>query len=409
MKEVDQARLNRISARLRIELTAALNFLPQVDRGASAMSRVLGLERTTCQRIVAALKKSRDAAEFVTRLPGVRALAGFANAMRKAGAEEEDVVALESAVRDFDRFVSAVARSKSELALVVRAAASQSRRSVPGPVSPSAVARAREDHFHASTIIAGRWSETHLGVQLLRPVPGDANWMELISIRGYLEHQAHDGAMPLALYTGVTGEAARRGVRFEAIAGTNPAALDSPGILEPFCSKPIPTATPRHGTYVLSYLIDADGVHRNKPFDFVVGQKAVDRIPHPRTSDVPVHVSLNQAEYPSRQFVFDVYLHEELARNCIPSLSPHMLGMHLDVWRDTWPTQLPHGPRLQVLGSHAEPADEHPVAQAVTRYVADAEGWALDEFVGFRCEVAYPVWRAYYMMQFDFGRVPRGG
>ena len=38
----------------------------------------------------------------------------------------------------------------------------------------------------------------------------------------------------------------------------------------------------------------------------------------------------------------------------------------------------------------------------LTRHLFEQAGWDADEFVGYRCEAAYPVWRAGYCMAFDF-------
>jgi len=36
--------------------------------------------------------------------------------------------------------------------------------------------------------------------------------------------------------------------------------------------------------------------------------------------------------------------------------------------------------------------------------VLDRLGWAASEFVGYRCEVEFPIWRAGYCMLFDFAQ-----
>jgi hypothetical protein len=37
------------------------------------------------------------------------------------------------------------------------------------------------------------------------------------------------------------------------------------------------------------------------------------------------------------------------------------------------------------------------------QHVFERVGWDPEQFVGYRCEVAYPVWQAAYCMLFDFG------
>ena len=109
--------------------------------------------------------------------------------------------------------------------------------------------------------------------------------------------------------------------------------------------------------------------------------------------------------FPARRLIFDVYLHREIARRCIPSIEAHLWNSSAGqqgLWR--WSTRFPRGPRLLLLGTglgNAE-AERIPGHAALTAHVFERAGWDPTEFVGYRCDVEYPIWRAGYCMLFDF-------
>ena len=59
---------------------------------------------------------------------------------------------------------------------------------------------------------------------------------------------------------------------------------------------------------------------------------------------------------------------------------------------------------MQVLGAGLEHAGSDAYARhaEVAAEMFASVGWNAAEFVGYRCDVAYPIWRAAYCMLFDF-------
>jgi len=109
--------------------------------------------------------------------------------------------------------------------------------------------------------------------------------------------------------------------------------------------------------------------------------------------------------FPARRLVCDTWLHRDIARLCTPSLELHLYAPALGAGPlGRWSTRFPGGPRLQLLGAGVGNAGTSAYARHAEMMGAlfEALGWDAGEFVGFRCDVAYPVWRAAYMMIFDF-------
>jgi hypothetical protein len=108
--------------------------------------------------------------------------------------------------------------------------------------------------------------------------------------------------------------------------------------------------------------------------------------------------------FPTRRLVFEVFLHRDIARRCIPGIQVHLWQPDQRAGMSRWSTQFPGGPRLEVLSAG-------PAAAATAAYPRHADllgdvlgqvGWDAHDFVGYRCDTTYPVWRAAYVMLFDF-------
>ncbi len=116
---------------------------------------------------------------------------------------------------------------------------------------------------------------------------------------------------------------------------------------------------------------------------------------------------------PSERLILDVYLHQDMERRYRPGLDCLMWSADLDIPPERrWSIRIPNGPRLQLLGpalTHA--ASPHYARHTeLTQYLFEHVGWEAAEFIGFRCEIAYPVWRGGYCMTFDpvAGAAPDG-
>ena len=100
-------------------------------------------------------------------------------------------------------------------------------------------------------------------------------------------------------------------------------------------------------------------------------------------------------------------MHRDLARTCIPALDTHL-------WRpdfaqqtgDRWQTRFAASPTLQLLGPgpHRAAPPAWPRMLDLTRYLFERLGRDPREYIGFRCEVDHPIWRAGYCVSFDFTR-----
>jgi hypothetical protein len=399
----EQAEAGQAARRLHGELRGAIALLPAAQRGASAMSRALKIDRVTCQRIVSVAAQHEAGARTLVQLPGVQGLRQFVTALsrrRGARAQAEQIAGLAAAVDHFDAVIDQLGGSQRRL---------RSRLGLDGAPAPvSAAARggdeeaAREALFHGATAVTGRWSETALDIRIVRPVPGEPLYTEGARVRGLIGHSWRVDAVPLELWESAP---------LRAVGGPGPAftTLDArlvtgntPGSLIPeFCSTPLPRVTSRSAGERAIHVIDAPDSGANRPVDIFMAHKAATPDRHPATLRPPVGEMGHLITFPAVRLVFDVYLHRDIARRCIPSLEVHLARPGEP---SRWSTRFPGGPRLQLLGPGAGTAASaaYPRHQELVRHVIDQVGWDPAEFVGYRCESSYPIWRAAYTMLFDF-------
>jgi hypothetical protein len=156
------------------------------------------------------------------------------------------------------------------------------------------------------------------------------------------------------------------------------------------------------------YVVDHDPTSVAAPADIVLGTRSSRPDRHPATLDPAVGEMWQLVNFPARRLTFDVFLHQEIARRCVPSVETHLWGPDVtEHGSSRWSTRLPGGPRLELVR-----VGESSATSAFARYprmqasVFARVGWDPTDFVGFRCEVEYPLWRTGYCMSFDFTGTP---
>lgn len=414
---------DEVARRLALELRGLVEVLSEQERGASAMARALDVDRNTCQRIVACTGRSTGEpdASMLVRLPGIAGLRQFIEAMGKrfpGGEAAAAIAGVGAAVDRFEKVIDQLAgsqrklRERLDMDRVAGMPTDSFGTTGPGPSDNLSV---RRSLFRSAVDIVGRWSETRLSIRIIRPVPGDPMHTQNVRMTGHVGHMARAVSVPLEVYSGVPQQlvenesprAAFQSLDARQSVGDTPAFL-----MQQFCSQPLPRVTSRAAGANVVHAIDEMGTP-GQASDIFVGDRRAGRDKHPATQHPAIGEVSTIMNYPARRFVMDVYLHREIARRCIPSLEVHLSPLPTgSMILSRWSTKLPGGPRLELLG--APTSRENLATDAYARHVEavralfDSAEWDASEFVGYRCDVAYPVWRAAYCMLFDFtgGELP---
>lgn len=399
----ERAEATEVAGRLKLELRSLLELVPDSQRGASALSRTLDLDRNICQRILAATTRGHVEARMLVQLPGVPGLRQFLAAVAPLldAAGRARIGGAHAAVDTFDELIDRLAGSQRRLRERMDADPALADEST----TPVDDLPARKALFRSAAEIVGRWSQTSISLSVIQPDPADPQFTHSLRVFGHIGHIARRLALPLEIggttqanLTDDTGPALAPLVDGEA--GTEATRV----LLKEFCSTPYPRVVARQVGASSIYAIDSNT--GDQPADILIASKRASRDRHPATSSPPLGEVSKLVTMPARQLVFDVYLHRDIAKRCTPSLEIHLWGPHIGqqgLWR--WSTRFPGGPRLQLLGAGLANASTpaYPRHAELTAHVFGRSGWDPAQFIGYRCEVAYPVWRAGYFMLFDFG------
>jgi len=458
--------LERAAVELRAELRAWLAGLPVIAQTASGLSRHLGVERTTCQRLVSAVTVPGSGLELPARFPGVQGIRQVLGS-EKAGVEVGGVL---SAVDRYEDVVRRLGGSRSRLlrrlgaeergvrdeaGCVDGAVGAVGDLAGGGVVVGGGVGVAggdgvvvRRSLFEAAALLTGRWSELWLATHIFSPHPSRSDvWVQARS-HGLVGHHASAGAVPLTFHvigntSGRGGEAVEGEVgRFGPLVclGDNEGGFDVPSeLLLGFSSDPPPVvrsrSSGRGGNEFVVQAIDLEGEEEgggvgggggNRGVDLMFGLRGLSAAATGGVGDGGgMEEVWGLVNFPVRRMVMDVFLHRDLARVCLPGLDVHL-------WRpdfaqqsgERWQTRFGESPRLELIGPPTDGGGggglggvgglgraktdawrRYPELLGLMFSHAGVDGGAVDasQYVGYRCDVRFPIWRAGYRMTFDFG------
>ncbi|MEO0651710.1 MAG: hypothetical protein AAFZ65_13625 [Planctomycetota bacterium] len=263
--------------------------------------------------------------------------------------------------------------------------------------------------FEAAREVTGRASDCWVAVYVYRPCPDDPSRVEVLRAYGLRGHSARRDAVPLVVHNFSSGIDDPDGdPRFANLEQARAEGRTPTIVLENFTSSPPPLVTARQPGEFLVQSIDAPSPSGGAPVDLMLATRS--SFPHPANHDPHLEEVWALVNFPARHLLLDVYLHPDLARRSVPSLDAHLWGPDFSQQvGDRWQTRFSHTPPLQLLGSGirtAGPAAFPRLPELTAELFARSE---LDptSYVGFRCDVPYPLWRAGYCVTFDFSE-PEG-
>ncbi|MCW5754750.1 MAG: hypothetical protein KIT24_08615 [Phycisphaeraceae bacterium] len=275
-----------------------------------------------------------------------------------------------------------------------------------GPLQGGSVAGAEQDLrlrrrlFADAVDLMGKQMDLLLSISVVRPLPDDATRIERGGVTGFIGQQTRPGATPIAATIAHSSDSGEGGsTRYAGLRGPNPGAL-----LEGFSTMPLPTVMSRGPQGGLVHIIDPAATQGENSVDVVLGHRMAP-VSHPATHDTPVLNLVTRIRTPTRRLLFDVYLHRSLALSSVPLLAAYMSLPSPGV--DTtprWHERLPVSVDLRVLGPgmDASDSDAWPRHRELTQHLFQSLEWPFDAFIGYRCDVTFPVSSATYMMTFDF-------
>jgi hypothetical protein len=406
-------RLRQVLRRLAAELRAALRAVPEHREGASALARVLGVDRATAHRTLALAARRDPDPEALAEAPGPEAIEQFARAVaRKRGSGGVDPQVLAAAIAQFRRALQDLGGgSKSRL---IRRIAATIPSDDNGDAVSVGVVRARREHelreqlFGISSELLGRHTHTRIDMMICRLNEADANLMDYAQIRGIIGHRSRPQAQPLSVELLGKVTPAPEGAPNPVLTLDGKRVEDALGgtIVRPFSTHPLPVVVSRGLGERVRNVVDPAYIAKGNSVDVVVGYQRPRACQHPALDPVPTLEVGALIREPTRWLILDTWLHRDMIAGAVPSLETYLwsptLGTSLaDHWLDRLPTP---PPLLHVLGRGldraASPAYER--MAELTKTAFERLGWEASQYVGYRAEIAYPMWGGAYFAVFDY-------
>lgn len=392
LSEEQRGCLDRSLRRLHESMRDFWRSWPLARRNASQISRELSIDRTTCQRVAWLTREPYDRGMMLESTPGVRALRGLADAAERVQAPVSATVlaGFRSAVDELDELLRVHGGSLSALKRRLRAGYA-----LEGPEAEGDGTEAQESLFHAARRVTRRHSLATVSVGLYDSVGVTAEQMRHVRISGSHAVTAEPSAVPMVLEAFDTPEAPSK------VAGDGWQRV--PALLRDFTTVAWRSVqlggSPGFGSQAVE-------IGRGEAPGDVFWYTAFP-VPEPTTLDDPIEESWFILNAPAAALIFDLYLHESVARRCLVSLDVHLWqASFAHSPHGRWHTRMPQRPPIVQLGRGLQNADcEHYARlRAVTEKLFELADANPDDYIGFRCAERFPIWRTGYRFELDFGR-----
>lgn len=395
----ERALCERVAQRLYAGFSSLVEQLPENAQSGSGMAKHLDIVRNTTQRVIHALRDQVPSVQTLVKLPGVKGLEQLLESMLESGLEKQSIEIAEVAVGQFDQLIDSLAGSHTKLAARINA---------PGTIeteSPLGGIEQRKALFESAVGVTGRTAQTGISMYAFRRSPENPDVLQRALASGLIQTSIVPGGMPIVIRAGDTlqwDDPSNRS--FDYLDDSQPHGNTPQALIEEFSTHPLPTVTSQGPADNLVQVIDPAELDGPQTIDVITAARSNHPFTDPKTGKLTLDEVWSLVNCPTAHLIFDIYLHRELERMVRPAIDAQLWYPNLSSpGGQRWITRYPSPPRLELLGEGIARAQTklHPRHGELTHVFFDRLGWDPSEFVGFRCEVVYPIWRAGYCMSFQ--------
>ena len=379
-----------VGERLRAEIIAALRKTDLAGETALGLSRCLNLNRNIVQRIMAGLGAGLSPLQALAKFPGAEGMMLFARALNERSPRPSKRSPLIAAAESYEHFLQRMGGSQASL--IKRIERTAPSRQDQGSVDTTP---ARKRLYESAAELLGYSIDTLVSIAAVRPIPDSPRFIEGLDIVGSIGIRAQTSNVTIVASAFGNSE-----LKYTPLAGGHPAGLT---VMEEFSSTPLPLSSVEYGSgktrTVVEFRTDAPA-----PSDYVLGYKWRPDV-HPLFQTEPEWFNSMALHRPTRRLIFDVYMHRSMAIQCVPAFAPFLWNPSLAGNPSAqWNSRLPGRFPIELLGSglgNVASNAWHSHSRLVRR-AFELAGWDPQEFVGYRCDVPYPIWGSVFYMTFDF-------
>ena len=371
----------QVGLRLHTALLKLLDLPAVQNRRAATLAKELGVGRMTCQRITKLGKPTAPSpgAGSLAELPGVHGLKQFLNALRNKSSAEEQLAEAFEATAAFEELLRQLGLSQTSFSAALELYQKAN--------DPDQQLARRTALFEAASGVTGQAADHTISILAFRPSASGAINFEQIAMRGYAGMRASESAMPIRLPINMAYSDFRNVTSEEA-------ARQPQHLVESFSTKPLPSIDQRViKSEHLAHLVNPEHIPSGESFDCFARQRNLWSV-----KSVGKHKAIwLYVDYPTKQCTFDVYFHRTIAEQHQASGDCHMWGTSLlappeDLWMTRFANQMTFSELGCGIGQDSPTT--HKSHKALTQDMFDHEGWEPSEFMGYRCSMAFPIWRS---------------
>ena len=375
----------RVAHRIYSEIRSLLHQLPREAQTQTGLSQAIGVERTSCHRLIAAVRPNQPSPGMLLRLPGVQGLQMLIDAIERSYPEVEAAEA-RAAVESLSELLRSLGGGRRHLEALLRA---------PNEETESNRIGARMRLFEAASEITGKHAQVLNSIRFYMPLPEDPRRFTRVSLAGWAGLIAQRNAMPTSWVTGSTDT--KEHLKHENVTGSV--------LISDFSSDPLPRIVtkeiqPGHTAQV----VDFEGNY-GQPFDLFLANKRTDSPIEPESPPIRLERCWSMVDLPTQEVITDFYLHRSIDSDYRLWVDSHLWGPKPAPPTDAsaWLKRLPDVPTVEALGPGLDLAGNsaYPHQKALTQHLFDLVGWDANEFIGYRVEQSYPVWRSGLCLVFD--------
>lgn len=390
--------LRNTGTRLVAELHALLRQIPAQQRKCSTFSRWLGVDRSVCYRMLAAMQHKGEPVEVFRSLPGVDGYQRVIKALSRRGIDRARIGRALAAGEAYAQLVGDAGGSQAKLVRQCARLLEEERSGrLPGPSLEHAVG-ARGKAMAAAAEVSGCRAAVH---SLVYAVCRDRESGELTaaSVQGMVGLRRKARHLPIVLSRIAKPESS----------GVEPSTFDqdlslgwSAGtVLGVLSSDPLPVVTVSRTRETLVTLLDPKSPAESQTDIFIGGRF---RVSAPDKS-VPRHSVSMIPRVPAEWSVMDVYLHPNVGCITDAEVSLFYIGAEGAVLEDPasrWYDRLEGASDVQQIGRGLTGAacDRSPKQRLAAQALFDATQWDAMEFSHVRFEMPFPLWGVQQLLEF---------
>lgn len=391
-----ETEITRTGADLFRGLSRVLESIPSAPRGPLNLARSVGVDKVLASRILKAVR-SPDPMSVVYLMPGPDPLRRLLRGAARRGVEDGVIREATEAVDRFADLIRNRVGDRSTLDTIVSAWVPEARREFE--------LRRKQSMFKAMSQLKGAETRAIVASALVHPSSQDANRLDIVWLNALVGvRRLRPGAgVKLATRRFSPESSTRKPTTLE---GHEIDSLEA-GLLEAFCSTPLPELHVQQVGESTHYSLSDRGVdpHRGADLVFAEVNKNEMRRTVPKGSQRKGYL-FAEVSLPATRLQFDVLLHEDVYPNAEPKLMIYdtAIGGVADVndpARDIDRLEMQESCDSLGKGFSMARSAELPAYPELLQLVTQQMQWDPARFRVYRCSIEYPLYGSQVVMAFD--------